>query len=90
MLIFARQDTYLSNKLYIPMIYNGTKFVPCFAYIMNKAFTQFYTSEQKAFITADGNIFKVLGAGNGEVDVDTRIMARVGEAVVGYSIVGMG
>ena len=90
MSIFAKHDTYLSNKIYIPLIYDGEKFVPYFAYIMNKKFTQFYTSDQKAFITTDGNKFNVLGDGNGEVDVDARTMARVGEGVVGYSIIGMG
>ena len=85
---FAKHDTYLSNKLYIPMVYNGTKFVPCLAYIMNKAFTQFYTADREAFITADGNRFMVIG--DDEPDVDVRTMARVGEGVVGYSIIGMG
>ena len=56
---FIKHDTYLSDKLYIPMIYNGAKFIPYFAYIITK------------------------------VIVDVRTMARVGEAVVGYSIVGM-
>ena len=89
--LFAQHSVYIfdntSNKHYVPFIYDGEKFIYCHTFIMNKIFTQFYTADREAFITADGDKFMVIGDGN--VDIDTIATAYVGEAIAGYSIVGM-
>ena len=93
MALFAQHSVHIfdntSNKCYIPVIYDGEKLRYCYAFIMNKAFTQFYTADKEAFITADGDRFMVIDDSD-EPIVDTRTIARVGEGVVGYSIIGMG
>ncbi len=75
------------HNIIVPKIYTNGKFLPIHIYIAtdHSELTQFYTVDREAFITTDGDKFVVVGDGN----VDTRITAYAGEAVAGYSIVGM-
>ena len=89
MALFAQHSAHIfnntSNKHYVPFIYDGEKFIYYPAFIMNKVLSQFYTADKEAFITANGDKFMVIGDGN----VDAKTTAYVGEAIAGYSIVGM-